>query len=56
MTELNFCSKSIEDEINHLRDEVKEALFSIEDALRAGNRNVAVGIEASSPVVVAIAN
>jgi hypothetical protein len=56
VTELNLCSTAIDEQVNQLRDEVKEALFSIEDALRAGDRKGPSSVQASLPATTAIAN
>jgi hypothetical protein len=36
LTELGSCTLAIDEQADHLRGEIKEALSSIEDSLRAG--------------------
>jgi hypothetical protein len=49
-TELNLCSTAIDQQIDHLRDEIKEALFSIEDSMRAGDRKGPGAMQLTLPV------
>jgi hypothetical protein len=37
LTELGTCSDVIDEQADHLRDEIKEALSSIEDSMRSAN-------------------
>jgi hypothetical protein len=38
LTELGACSNVIDEQADHLREEIKEALSSIEDSMRSANR------------------
>lgn len=57
LTELGACSDVIDEQADHLREEIKEALSSIEDSMRSANcKKLPLGCVAPAAEVVAAAN